>query len=85
MSNVWVVVQTDCLSGVNTVVGVCSSKEKAVAVKNYYEESLDDCYGISAVEYEVDLIVGRAIKSAQHDIQKLEATKILLNELRRVV
>ncbi len=81
MGNVWVVLE-DAFEDRTNVIGVCSSKEKAVAVKNYYE-SLDDCWHIYIEEFGIDRAVDIAIERVQNDIQKLETKKILLNELRK--
>lgn len=79
MSSVWIVIR-DNTYGENETFGVCSTEEKAEAVRTALE--LENCSHFKIERYEVDSILEACVMSLDEEISQLEELKLLRDKLK---
>ena len=79
MSSVWIVISVDTY-GENEAFGVCSTEEKAEAVRTALE--LKNCIHFKIERHEVDSILEACVMSLDEEISQLEELKLLRDKLK---
>ena len=79
MSSVWILIKENTY-GENEMFGVCSTEEKAEAVRTALE--LENCSPFKIERYEVDSVLEACVMSLDEEISQLEELKLLRDKLK---